>query len=171
MSDDLKNIYQNAGRIAYYFDSIVPCDLFRGQSRTETKQGQPILYPNPGFERKDGSQRLPDVRIIERDGKKIVLGCRCIHGDYRGVSTFDRKNTALPGFRWFKLPKDKKIPEAITITQESNFTDRANHFTVAPKDDMCRVPCDHIPVRSWPLFRARELMWSVIESFEREQVS
>ena len=136
MSDDLKNIYRDAGRIAYYFDSIVPCDLFRGQSRTEAKQGQPILYPNPGFERKDGSRRLPDVRIIERNGKKIVLGCRCIHGDYRGVSTFDRKNTALPGFRWFKLPEGKEIPKAVAITQESDFKDRANHFTVAPKDDM-----------------------------------
>ena len=39
------------------------------------------------------------------------------------------------------------------------------------RQDTCRVPCDHIPVRSWPLFRARELMRDVIESFEREQTS
>ena len=136
MSDDLKNIYKEAGHLAYYFDKAVPCDLFRGQSRTESRQGQPVLYPNPGFKRKDGSQRLPDVCIVERDGKKIVLGCRCIHGDYRGVSTFDRKNTALAGFRWFKLSKGTDIPEAIAITQDSNFKDRANHFTIAPKDDM-----------------------------------
>lgn len=28
-----------------------------------------------------------------------------------------------------------------------------------------RVPCDHVPVRSWPLFKARQLMRGVIESF------
>jgi len=33
----------------------------------------------------------------------------------------------------------------------------------------CSVPCDHVPVRSWPLFRARELMRDVIDSFKREQ--
>jgi hypothetical protein len=31
------------------------------------------------------------------------------------------------------------------------------------------VPCDHIPIRSWPLFRARELMRMREESFKREQ--
>jgi|GEM_PF-6081706 len=30
----------------------------------------------------------------------------------------------------------------------------------------CPVPCDHIPVRSWPLFRARQLMRDVIESLQ-----
>jgi hypothetical protein len=33
----------------------------------------------------------------------------------------------------------------------------------------CWVPCDHVPVRSWPLFRARQLMRDVIESFKPEQ--
>lgn len=136
MSDDLKNLYNEAGRLSSYFDKAVPRDLFRGQSRAEAKQGQPVLYPNPGFKRKDGSVRLPDVQVVEREGKKIVLGCRCIHGDYRGVSTFDRKNLGLPGFRWFRLPKGTEIPEALAITQDSNFKDRPNHFTVAPKDDM-----------------------------------
>lgn len=35
----------------------------------------------------------------------------------------------------------------------------------------CQVPCDHIPVRSWPLFRARELLHGVIESIQREQTT
>jgi hypothetical protein len=34
----------------------------------------------------------------------------------------------------------------------------------------CLVPCDHVPVRSWPLFRARQLMRDVIESFEQEKL-
>jgi len=33
----------------------------------------------------------------------------------------------------------------------------------------CLIPCDHVPYRSWPLFRARELMREVIETFRREQ--
>jgi hypothetical protein len=35
----------------------------------------------------------------------------------------------------------------------------------------CSVPCDHVPVRSWPLFRAREVMREVIASLKQEQKS
>jgi len=35
--------------------------------------------------------------------------------------------------------------------------------------DNCCVPCDHVPVRSWPLFRAREVMPALIESFRKGQ--
>ena len=35
----------------------------------------------------------------------------------------------------------------------------------------CPVPCDHIPVRSWPLFKARQLMRDVIESLQGEKKS
>ena len=35
----------------------------------------------------------------------------------------------------------------------------------------CEVPCDHIPARSWPLFRAREVLHGVIESIQREQTT
>ena len=31
----------------------------------------------------------------------------------------------------------------------------------------CSVPCDHMPIRSWPLFKARKLMRGVIESFKQ----
>ncbi|MGN2246288.1 hypothetical protein ACFWZ3_06335 [Frateuria sp. GZRR35] len=135
MTDALKNIYRDAGRSKYYFDDTTPRDLYRGQSKNEARQGRPVLHPNPGFRRRDGSERLPDVKIVERDGRQIVIGCRCVSGDYRGVSTFDR-TTALGGFRWYRLPKGTAIPEAIAVTQDSDFSDRANHFTLAPKDDM-----------------------------------
>jgi hypothetical protein len=136
MSDVLKNLYRDANSLRYYFDDAVPRDLFRGRSKSEAKQGLPLLHPNPGFTRKDGSVRLPDVKVVERDGRQVVLGCRCLAGDYRGVSTFDRKNTKLGGFTWHRLPKDTPIPAALAITQDSDFSDRANHFTIAPKDDM-----------------------------------
>jgi hypothetical protein len=35
----------------------------------------------------------------------------------------------------------------------------------------CEVPCDHIPARSWPLFRTREVLHGVIESIQREQTT
>jgi len=136
VSDELKNLYRDADSLRFYFDDAVPRDLFRGQSKSEAKQGLPVLHPNPGFKRKDGSVRLPDVKVVQREGKQVVLGCRCLAGDYRGVSTFDRKNTKLGGFTWHRLAKGVAIPKALAIMQDSDFTDRANHFTIAPKDDM-----------------------------------
>ena len=35
----------------------------------------------------------------------------------------------------------------------------------------CSVPCDHVPVRSWPLFRAREVMPALMKSLAQEQRS
>jgi hypothetical protein len=109
------------GLLHYYCDKDVPRDLFRGQSKTEAKQGLPILYPNSGFTRRDGTQRPPDVEIVEVNGNKVVKGCRTIRGEYRGVSTFDRKITSGAGFTWYKLPKATPIPEALAITQNSDY--------------------------------------------------
>jgi len=39
-------------------------------------------------------------------------------------------------------------------------------LAISVTDVTCPVPCDHIPVRSWPLFRARQLMRDVIESLQ-----
>lgn len=135
-TDELKEVYKREGLLRRYFDVTTPCDLYRGQSGGEAKQGLTILHPDPGFTRRDGTVRLPDVRVEERDGKKFVLGCRSTRGDYRGISTFDRKNPVLSGFRWHKLPKQTEIPAPLAVTQDSEFKDLANHFTIAPKDDM-----------------------------------
>ena len=32
----------------------------------------------------------------------------------------------------------------------------------------CCIPCDHVPIRSWPLFKARDVMRGVIESSKAE---
>ena len=37
-----------------------------------------------------------------------------------------------------------------------------------PEVASCRVPCDHIPRKSWAFFEARAVMLGVLESFERE---
>jgi hypothetical protein len=136
MTADLRKVYEAEGLLRYYFDEKVPRDLFRGQSKTETKQGLPILYPNPGFRRSDGQERPPDVLIVEQDGKKIVKGCRTIRGEHRGISTFDGKPPNLRGFKWYKLPKSTDVPEALAITQDTDRKNSPNHFTIAPKDDM-----------------------------------
>ena len=38
-----------------------------------------------------------------------------------------------------------------------------------PPWSLCRIPSDHIPIRSWPLFLARELMRDLIETLKAEQ--
>jgi hypothetical protein len=48
---------------------------------------------------------------------------------------------------------------------------KRNPYSALPQMRLltCRVPCDHVPIRSWAFFRAREVMRGVIESFKAEQ--
>ena len=39
-----------------------------------------------------------------------------------------------------------------------------------PPGPSCCIPCDHVPIRSWPLFTARDVMRGVIESFKTASV-
>lgn len=48
---------------------------------------------------------------------------------------------------------------------------RATRMNLLVHVSNCPVPCDHIPVRSWPLFKARQLMRGVIESLQGEKKS
>ncbi len=136
MTNPLYKVYEAEGLLPYYFDRETPCDLFRGQSPDELKRKMPIIYPNPGFIRKSGAVRPPDIAVVERDGKKIVLGCLRVRGLHRGVSTFDRPNLALRGFRWYRLPAKSKIHESLAVTQDDYNPGGGNHFTLAPKNDM-----------------------------------
>jgi hypothetical protein len=77
------------------------------------------------------------VKIEERNGKLFVLGCRCVKGDYRGISTFDQKCAWLGGaWKHFKISRGTPIPPNLAVTQDSDLRHKANHFTIAPKDDM-----------------------------------
>jgi len=136
VTDRLRKIYEAEGLLRRYFDQATPCDLFRGQKRADARLGLPILSPNPGYTRRDGSVQLPDVLIEQRDGQTFVLGCRSPRGNFRGVSLFDQPNPDLASFSWFKLPKQTEIPEALAITQDGESAYLPNHFTIAPKDDM-----------------------------------
>lgn len=52
------------------------------------------------------------------------------------MSTFDKKNPRLAGFRWFKLPGGTELPKALAITKDVDGKVEPNHHTIAPKDDM-----------------------------------
>ncbi|MCW7536746.1 hypothetical protein OOT46_02620 [Aquabacterium sp. A7-Y] len=59
-------------------------------------------------------------------------------GDHRGVSVFDKKNTQLRSFDWYRLPAGTELPPALAVTRDSPSatSSRPIHYTVAPKDDM-----------------------------------
>ena len=64
------------------------------------------------------------------------MGRAC--AEHRGVSVFDKKNTALKNFDWFKMPAGTVIPEGLAVTRDASYTVSAKpiHDAVAPKDDM-----------------------------------
>ena len=79
-----------------------------------------------------------------------------------------------------EVEDDAVGPAATSRADESIWPARAQHSLAAcglGAEDLqelwqrhaCCIPCDHVPVRSWPLFKARGLMRDVIESFRREQ--
>lgn len=55
-------------------------------------------------------------------------------------------------------------------TKPSRNPFRCIHYVLAKAAiNKCRIPSDHIPIRSWPLFLARELMRDLIETLKAEQ--
>lgn len=73
-----------------------------------------------------------------RDGKQWVLGCRCVSGDYRGVSVYDVRVTWL-GHGWmnYRIPQGTSVPENLAVTKDHALPSfKATHYTLAPKDDM-----------------------------------
>ena len=72
----LKSIYQIANKLDRYFESATPIDLWRAQSDSDFKKEVFIMTPHPGYVTRDKEtgeivkQRLPDVKIVERDGKQ-----------------------------------------------------------------------------------------------------
>ncbi|WP_338845552.1 hypothetical protein V8J88_17695 [Massilia sp. W12] len=84
------------------------------------------------------NERPPDVKVIERDGQSVVLGCRCLSGHFRGISLFDITITWLgPKWRNYLIPAGTPIPGALMVTRDhySRGTG-ATHYTLGPKDDM-----------------------------------
>lgn len=140
MTDQLEEIYKKSGKLDRYFDRETPVELWRGQKRDNLKSGMTPMHPDLfGFTRKDGLVRFPDVKVFEResDGVKMVKGCRCMAGEYRGVSTADVNPMLGPAFEYFLIPQGTEIPKGLAVTKDSyNRRIGGHHYTVAPKDDM-----------------------------------
>ena len=63
----------------------------------------------------------------------------------------------------------KKARELLADGIDPSTAKKADKQAKADAAPKCQVPCDHIPVRSWPFFRARALLQAVIASFKAEQ--
>lgn len=143
MSDDLRSIFQKAGKSDAFFEGKLPVDLWRAQSDQDFKKEVFIMQPHPGYVKRNDrgeviKERLPDVKIVDRDGKMIVLGCRCIKGEYRGISLYDVTITWLgPKWQNYMIPAGTLIPPGLMVTRDHYLRDhQATHYTLGPKDDM-----------------------------------
>ena len=171
MSDELKKVYEAEDAIDRYYDEKIPRDLFRGRKkglsvdimqpmilgfyrRTEPRLPDVHLHneagKSPQFKDETESMLVIDDKhgtltadIVGQADKYMVRGCRTLSGNYRGVSVFDRKNTGLRNFDWFKIPKDTELPPSLACTRDRNVPEEqvshskiAVHYTIAPKDDM-----------------------------------
>lgn len=133
MSDTLKNIYRDAKLSDRYWDEAIPVALWRLQKKTDFDANTMLLEPHPG-----SPTRPADVRVVDRDGQQFVLGCRCVKGHFRGISTFDKKITWF-GSRTamhFRLPANVALPPGLAVTKDHLNEYGAYHYTIAPKDDM-----------------------------------
>lgn len=135
MSNPLKQVYQAKNKLQFYSDKTVPVDLYRAQKITEIKKKFPLLTPNRGFVRSDGTLRVADVLIEVVDGQEIVRGCTTIKGMFRGISVFD-KPRQFANHKWFVLAAEAPIPGGLAITQDGTSSHEPNHYTIAPINDM-----------------------------------
>ena len=133
MADELRQLYIEKGLAERFWDSTTPVALWRAQNKTDFDAGGIVLQPHPGSQ-----TRLPDIKVVDRDNQLIVLGCRCIRGDFRGVSTFDMKVTWFGSrtTKHFKIPANTKIEDGLAVTKDYKNSQGAFHYTIAPKDDM-----------------------------------
>ena len=58
-------------------------------------------------------------------------------------------------------------PINLRVTEAAKFSAMLDYRSLLN----CCVPCDHLPIRSWPLFRARDVMRGVIEAMKAEQTA
>jgi hypothetical protein len=133
MSDTLKTIYREANLAHSFWDDATPVDLWRVQKKPDFDRKTMLFEPHPG-----NDTRPADVRVIDRDGHQVVLGCRCVKGGSRGISTFDKRVTWFGNrsSRHFRLPAKAILPPGIAVTKDHRNEYGAHHYTLAPKDDM-----------------------------------
>jgi hypothetical protein len=159
MGGPMKEAYQAAGALKYYFDKNVPVDLWRGlrksvlRERVEESRRQGKVPPSArdlsaepttiGFEivTPSGKRwRPPDVEVFQKNGQPWIRGCRTTRLGHQhwGISLWDQRPAfaARGGWYSFRLPQGTPIPEALAVSQDDDHRSGPNHYTVAPKDDM-----------------------------------
>lgn len=144
MSQLMRDAYEKAGALKYYFDETVPVDLWRGQKKSDKKDGgfplQPVTLRFEIVTPQGKRWREADVAVFERNGEKWIKGCRTIRhgGQHWGVSLWTQQPAFAAKGGWvnLKVPKGTPIPKALAVTQDDDYSDRSNHYTIAPKDDM-----------------------------------
>jgi hypothetical protein len=174
MSDELRRIYAQKGKLHNFFEVAVPADLFRGRRK---RASSPYLLPTlVGWS--TPSHRPPDVLLVDSKGdspqyddngvvsenrkttpktaeivdaaaRYTVKGCRSTFpGPHRGVSTFDRPNPGLPVFEWIRLPVGTPIPPGLAVTRD--FDPAIRDSDIKPRHYTI-APKDDMPL---PLFLA-----------------
>ncbi|HXI56849.1 MAG TPA: hypothetical protein VNO55_12370 [Polyangia bacterium] len=159
MADTMRQAYEAAGALRYYFDKTVPIDLWRGLKKSVLRDRVAEVLRQGGKSPSDRDiavepltvgfeivtpagrrWRQPDVEVFQQNGQPWIRGCRTTRtgGRHWGISLWDQQPAfaARGGWHSFRLPKGAPIPEALAVTQDDDHTSGPNHYTLAPKDDM-----------------------------------
>ena len=109
------------------------------------------------------------------------------HGGNAGVRTLSRaaqfRAMAFAQLTWRESLRDIEVSLSANSTKlyAMEFRSAVKRSTLADANESrdwriwsdlaavlnCRVPCDHVPVRSWPLFRAREILPALIAALRQ----
>jgi hypothetical protein len=132
--------------------------------------------------------RAEVIQDLLNDGKSLeseVLGAIThrtnLPASWRHISPAKVDQAILHGRVAALLDKAKGSDHAEELAEYIELLETADKDLLARDADLklaradfeakCPVSCDHIPLRSWPLFRARDVMRGVIESFKAEQTT
>jgi hypothetical protein len=159
MSDELKRIYAQEGKLHNFFEVVIPTDLFRGRKGScslpfmlptllgwskprprppdvllvDSEGGSPQYEGDNGLVSEDRETMPKTAELVDSASRYTVKGCRSTYpGKHRGVSTFDRVHQGLRGFRWIKLPTGTPIPPGLAVTRDFDAT-RANPTSTDPR--------------------------------------
>jgi hypothetical protein len=107
------------------------------------------------------SSKLPEVGYIKYKGKDAK----------DGIIDAGSAGSALLGLdEALRFFNSQQSPQLTSLEYDIPVQTRPGSWEAIVLGGMaavsCRIPCDHIPLRSWPLFKARDVMRGVMESLQ-----